>query len=165
MSLRSVATRGPRPLTRWQVAHPPFPVEERLTPRRVAHLHRRRRGVEAGADEGDDAGHLGGLKRGERRHAGGGPPDRQHAHQVFIRDDRLELPAPQIDAGHHVAVHAVARRALRRIQARAGLDVGAVVLSGVILDGRLGDEPPACKTERKCGPDDGSGDGRHRATA
>src|SRR6185369_17614118 len=102
-----------------------FAVEDRLTPARVAGFPRRRRveGVHV-AEVRDDARDFRGVEL-ERRHRRLRNAGRDDAREVLVPRHVVPEPAgTQVDTGDAVARRQMAGRTLRRVDARAVLDIG-----------------------------------------
>ena len=133
MSLKSGASRGPRPLTRWHCAHSALALRTASRPRAASPTRTDGRGgIEAGADEGDDRRQLVGSQH-ERRHAGAGHARRDDAREILVGRRAAEAAELQIDARYAVAVGAVADLALRPVEPLARFDVGAAVLTMILI--------------------------------
>ena len=133
-SLRSGAVRAPIPADPVTGRASRLAVDGLPAPR-IADLEGRRGDVEAGTDEGDERVEFGRLQS-ERRHAGGGNARRDGVADVVIGRSAAELLTGKIHPRDAIAILAMAQRALRRVKARAGLDIRGAVL--VILDLRDG---------------------------
>lgn len=119
---------------------PPLSFEDRPAARGVAQLDRRRVrvGAQSGANERDQPPHLV-SGQPERRHPRARNARRQECLERTVRGRPRQAPAPQIDSTDADTGRAMAARAVRRIDARAGGNVGGRILAGMVLsreDGR-----------------------------